>query len=399
MIQRTPWIAHVDMDCFFVAVERRINPELNGKAVAVGGQSSRAVISSASYEARKFGVRSAMSVWQARKLCPHLIMVSSHYSEYSKYSRLIFSELKKIAPVVEQVSIDEAYLDFTGCESLYASREEAAQKVKNAITQVSGLASTVGVATNKLVAKVASDLAKPNGLMIVEAGDEEKFMRPLSISRIPGIGNKTVPVYECVGIKTCADLLDKPKDWLIGKFGPDVLRVAELAAGKDSRPVSAEREESKSIGGEITFEGNISSREKLEAALRETAEDVAHQMRSENLKARTVQIKYRHPDFSTFTRAKTLAAPTFISREIGDVAIELLDKNVAPRVALRLLGLSCRNFVPSDESPAQLDFFSDTKKVARDEKVEHLKDELRRRFGHDVLVKPTAPSRPKDKGK
>lgn len=381
------WIAHVDMDCFYVAVERLKNPSLIGKPVVVGGQGPRSVIASASYEARKYGVRSAMPSEQAKRLCPHLIFVSSSFGDYGRISNEIFTALETVAPVIEQVSVDEAYLDFTGCEKIYSSWLESAEKVKEVIRSVSKLDSTVGVSTSKLVSKIASDFGKPNGIFIVEPGKEEEFMAPLSLKKIPGVGEKAYIGLETGGLKTCRDLTSKDDAWLTARYGFSILSLRDRARGIDLSEVSNDGER-KSIGSEETFEGNINDPEVLNRYLRAMAEEVAFSLRKNSLKAQAVQIKFRYPDFSTYTRVKTISQSTDISREIAEVAISLLKLHKHPSTPLRLLGLSVKTLSQADQATFQFDLFQDPEKRVKEEKVEKVKDALRNKFGSDVFLKP-----------
>lgn len=378
------------MDCFFVAVERKLNPALVGKPVVVGGTGPRAVVASASYESRKFGVRSAMPMAAARRLCPELVIVTPHFSEYSRVSKLIFSSLEELAPVVEQVSIDEAYLDFTGCDRLYKSREHSAAAVREKVLAVSGLACSVGVGSNKLIAKIASDHGKPNGAFVVPLGTEAQFLAPMPASRIPGVGTKTTESLRRLGILTCQDLARTPLENL-KTFGSFAARMKAAASGVDSRAVTPDRER-KSIGAERTFETDIENAEVFQRLLRQFAEEIATGLRARGLKARTVQLKIRYPDFSTSTRAQTFGSATDVSGEFLKVGQELLSKHKDPARPLRLLGLSVRNLVethPAAGSSAaaadqQLSFFAETdNKVDR---IEHLKDELKKKFGKAGLI-------------
>ncbi|MGE0631905.1 MAG: DNA polymerase IV [Pseudobdellovibrionaceae bacterium] len=382
------WIAHVDMDCFYVAVERLKDPSLIGKPVVVGGLSNRGVISSASYEARKFGVRSAMPSVTAKRLCPQLIFVRSSFSDYTRISKQIFSALEKIAPVVEQVSIDEAYLDFTGCEKIYSSWRESAEKVKESIFKSSGgLTSTVAVSTSKLVSKVGSDFAKPNGLLVIDSGKESEFMAPLSLKKIPGVGEKSYTALETGGLKTCQDLVNKTDEWLIPRFGPSILSLRERAKGIDLSEVSVDYER-KSLGSEETFGENINDSAVLSRIIRAIAEDIAFSLRRKKLKTQAIQVKFRYPDFTTYTRVKTLNRSTDLSREIAETAIALLAAHKSPTVPLRLLGVTAKTLIPEERAIHQFNFFESPEKRLKEEKVEKVKDQLKIKFGNDVLMKP-----------
>ncbi len=378
---------HLDMDSFFVAVERLKNPRLNGRPVVVGGTGKRAVVASASYEARKFGVRSAQAMVQARRLCRDLIVVPPSFSDYSSASKKIFAGLRKFSPVIEQVSIDEAYLDLTGCERLYVSREDSGRIAKKIVLESTGLTATVGIATNKLLAKVASSHAKPDGLLVIAAGHEEKFLAPLPIETIPGVGSKTAARLHAQGIRTCQDIALKTKPWLKDHFGSFALELQELARGSDERAVSEEGER-KSIGEEETFEDDIGDIETLSEILRGMSENIAMALRSEELLARTVQIKIRYGDFSTFTRAKTLADATDFSRELAECAQGLLREHKINGASLRLLGMSVRNLEPVTARVEQLDLFSSPEAREKEAKLEKVKDLLKKKFGSEILVKP-----------
>lgn len=378
------WIAHVDMDSFFVAVERLRHPNLVGKPMVVGGSGPRAVVASASYEARKFGVRSAMPMSQARRLCPNLAIVRPDISEYSRLSKMIFSELINLAPVVEQVSIDEAYLDFSGCEKIYPSREAAARKVKESILETSQLTSTVGVSTNKLLAKIASDFAKPDGLFVVPTGEERKFLAPMSVRKLPGVGPKTGQRLELLNIKTCDDLATASEKTLRA-LGTYIFELQQMARGIDTRVVSNEGER-KSLASEETFDVDISDMTVLFSLIRKMSEDLASQLRKENLKTKTIQLKIRYPDFSTITRAKTINECTNISSVISDVATELLRQNKNSKLPLRLLGVSVKNFEDTNQPPPQLNFFEQEESEKKKDRVERLKDELRSKHGPKALL-------------
>jgi len=382
MIER--WIAHVDMDSFYVSVERLKNSSLIGKPMAVGGTGPRAVITSASYEARKFGIRSAMPTAQALRLFPGLIMVHPDFSSYGELSRKVFSSLKNICPVVEQVSVDEAYLDFTGCERLYKSREASAEKVKAKVTEATGLKCTVAIGTNKLVTKIGSDLAKPDGLLVIPSGDEEKLLRPLSIRKIPGMGPKTSLNFEYRGIMTCGDLADFNTSELKKLFGDHALYFQRCAKGISDSPVSTDGER-KSLSVEETFDVDIGDFEVLRECTRRMSEELATGLRDEGLTARTIQIKIRYGDFSTLVRAETLSQPTSMAKILFQTALHLLTKNKDPNLKLRLFGMSVRNFVAKENKIEQFDLFESPQKRIKEEKIEAIKDELKKKFGEKIL--------------
>jgi DNA polymerase-4 len=374
------------MDSFYVSVERLKNPKLCGKPMAVGGTGRRSVLSSASYEARKFGVRSAMPTAQALRLCPKLIIVEPDFTSYSKISKDIFSELTTLAPVVEQASIDEAYLDFTGCERLYSSREASGVAIRKLIKEKFLLTASVGLSINKLVSKVASDHCKPDGLLVVVSGDEEKFFSTLAIKKIPGVGFKSNLILERAGIITCGELVARKPSWLKDHIGDYAVNLLEAARGIDYSEVSTEGER-KSIGAEETFTYDISNIEELRNILRRMSEEIASSLREEFFEARTIQLKMRLPDFTTLTRAKTLKQPTILTREIFETAFDLLTRYKPSGVALRLIGVSVRNLIGGESTiqARQLGFFEDPLKREKEEKIETVKDLLRKRFGADII--------------
>ena len=390
------WIAHIDMDCFFVAVERRLDSTLTGKPVVVGGSGPRAVVASASYEARKFGVRSAMPMSQARRRCPRLIIVPPHFSEYSRISKLVFAKLEELAPVIEQVSIDEAYLDFSGCEKLFSSREQSAETVRRTVLKVSQLTCSVGIATNKLLAKIASDQCKPDGFRVIPEGTEEKFLAPLSVRTIPGIGTKTAAQLQTLNILTCQDLARASEERL-SRFGAFGKNMKALARGIDLRSVQSNRER-KSYGSERTFESDVSDTETLRGLLRKFAEEIGLNLRNKGLKARTVQIKIRYPDFTTVTRACTLEQPTHIAADFDRVAQDMLIRHKDPAKPLRLIGLSVRNLVDEQAQGPQLDLFDqiDPNRV-KASRIEQLKNELQRKFGEAGFIRSFSSSRDKNR--
>ena len=379
------WIAHVDMDSFYVSVERLKNPKLKNLPVVVGGTGPRSVVASASYEARKFGVRSAMPTAQALRLCRSLVIVKPDFAAYSDISAKIFKKLESVAPVIEQVSVDEAYLDFTGCERLYSTRAESAEVIRRCVLEISGLTASVGVSTNKLVAKIASDMAKPDGILVVAPGGEAALLAPLQLKKIPGVGPKTSMLLELRGLKICKDLATKTDTWIHDNVGDFALELKNAALGLDLSPVTSDSER-KSLGTEETFDTDIDSIAILRKLLKDMSEKLATSLREENLSCRTIQIKLRYADFSTWTRAKSVSRATFLSQDIFETAFQLLVLNKVPSLALRLLGLSVRNFASASEGKnCQLDLFENPLLRVKKEKLEYLKDSLKKKFGDGVI--------------
>jgi DNA polymerase-4 len=382
------WIIHIDMDSFYVSVERLKNPSLIGKPVAVGGTGPRSVISSASYEARKFGVRSAMPSEQARRLCPGLILISPSFADYSEVSEKVFTQIKNLTPVFQKVSIDEAYMDLTGCEKLYPSRLEFGKKLREQVKTISKLSCSVGIATNKMVAKIASDDCKPNGLLEIPPGGEEAYLASLAIEKIPGIGNKTAAQLHAKGILKCSDLAQKSNGWIRENLDHWGLEWREAARGISDAPVVEERSR-QSLSAEETFTKNIGDLKMLKNILLDLAEEIGFELRRENLSAKTIQIKIRYPDFTTITRAITLKQETNLTADIAETAVILLKIHKDSSKALRLLGLKVSGLVDRNEAaqlPVQLDFFNQVQLDERRTKLESAKDALRVKFGKNVFL-------------
>lgn len=343
---KTP-ILHVDMDAFFVSVELLDRPDLVGKPVAVGGK-ERGVVSAASYEARKYGVNSAMPVGQALKCCPQLIMLPPNGARYAAVSRKVMSILRDFTPIAEQVSVDEAFLDVSGARRLFGSPVAIGTKVRQRIREEVSVSASVGIAATKHVAKVASAHAKPDGLLLIPESVTTEFLHSLPVGALWGVGEKTRERLLIQGIDTVADLTGVGKDRLVkilGRAGGS--HLYDLAMGIDPRPVVTSREE-KSIGREVTFFDHVSDRAELEQVLLSQAHDTARRLRARGLFAGSVAIKVRFADFSTISRSVTLAQPTFVARELYDHARRLLDAVRIPSPGLRLLGLRVENLSTGD---------------------------------------------------
>jgi len=383
-------ILHVDMDAFYASVEQRDNPELRGKPVVVGGGSNRGVVAAASYEVREFGVRSAMSMADARRRCPNLIRVQPRMAHYQAVSRQIFKVFREFTPIVEGLSLDEAFLDVTACRSLHGSGVEIARNIKQAIRDRTGLNASVGVAENKLVAKIASDLDKPDGLAVLTGDTVREKLDPLPVSVMPGIGQKTLARLHQLNIRSVADLRLAPDRDLVSIFGRFAQRTRERAAGIDNRPVVSSREE-KSISAEETYDVDLGERGEMERELLRLAETTAQRLRKSALQAGTVQIKIRQPDFQTFTRQKSLQPPVNNTDQIYRVACELLgawlENNPGTRV--RLLGVGGSKLSPAE----QRDLFADDDAPAADN-VDQTVDDIRDRFGNSAVARARTLERP-----
>ena len=325
-------IFHVDMDAFFVSVEELFDPSLKGKAVVVGGRpNERGVVSAASYEARKFGVHSAMPLRTAYKLCPHAIFVDGHPERYRDYSQQVFEVLNRFSPQVEMASIDEAYLDMTGTERLHGPPLRAAHLLHEAMRVATRLNCSIGIATSRLVAKISSDQAKPNGVLWVMPGQEARFLAPLDVRKIPGVGKVTEKNLHALGIRKIGDLARFDEAFLESRFGKWGLALAGKARGLDAggwfdSEVGADTDP-KSISHEHTYDEDTADAGTLEATLARLSEMVGRRLRENDLHARTVQLKLRYKDFTTITRAHSLERATQIDTEIFEEVRALFRKN------------------------------------------------------------------------
>ena len=348
-------ILHVDMDAFYAAVEQRDNPDLVGKPVVVGGGSNRGVVAAASYEARKFGIRSAMPMAEAIRRCDHLVRVKPRMSHYVDASQQIFAVFNEFSPLVEGLSLDEAFLDVSASVKLFGSPPEIAARIKRRIKDETRLTASVGVAQNKLVAKIASDLDKPDGLTVVMPDDYGNKLDPLPVRVIPGIGRETLKRLDRIGIVTVRDLrLAHDRD-LEPIFGRYTQKTRERAAGIDHRPVIPSRDE-KSISAEETYDQDLTKPAEMDRELLHLAERAATRLRKSGLAAGTVQIKIRRADFATFTRQQSLHPPSHNTDRICSLARELLHTWLAtnPDARIRLLGVGGSKLAPAD----QADLFS-----------------------------------------
>jgi DNA polymerase-4 len=382
-------VIHVDLDAFFYAMEELRDPSLQGKPVVVGGApGGRGVVTTASYEARKYGIRSAMPASTARRLCPQAIFLPTDYRYYAEGSRQFHEILRSLTPLVEPAGMDEAYMDVRGCEAVLrpASGEHlgelAAQTVRRLIREEIGIPASAGVSTNKLVSKVASDAAKPDGLLLVRAGEEAAFLAPMDLRALPGIGRQTEQALRKLGLSTLGDLQTYPGDLLQERFGSYGLDLARHARGESSSPVTEGRGQAKSVSREMTFGEDEGDRGRLRSVLRRQSERVGADLQKHGLSARTVSIKYRYPDFETHTAAQTLERPTTLDDVIFKAADALLmaalRKDARP---LRLLGVAASG-LGLDEG-RQLAF--DAEAEERSVRLNRTLDEVRGRFGSSSL--------------
>jgi nucleotidyltransferase/DNA polymerase involved in DNA repair len=374
-------IIHVDLDAFFAAVEQRDHPELRGKPVIVGGEpGSRGVVSTCSYEARKFGVHSAMPLRTALSLCPDGIFVPVDGAKYQRVSREVMTVLRHFTPAVEQVSIDEAFLDVAGSEALFGPAPEIARRIKEEVVATTQLTVSVGVATNKLVAKVGSDLRKPDGLVIVEPGQEAAFLAPLEIRRLWGIGPKTADRLHGLGVRTIGELAALPTETLTRALGDHGATLHDRALGIDSDPVVGGGEAAKSVSHETTFAVDVTDLAEIERTLLALTEGVSARLRSAGIRAGTVAVKIRDSQFRTITRQKHLPEPSDLTDTIWRAALELARPEVRGK-KIRLLGVSATQL----GQPEQISMFEVVDEKQR--RVVDATDAVRRRFGDRAVTR------------
>jgi DNA polymerase-4 len=375
-------ILHVDLDAFFAAVEQRDNPTLRGKPVVVGmggASNDRGVVSAASYEARKFGVHSAMPIRTARRLCPTCVFVPVRGAAYQSASREVMTILRRFTPQVEPISIDEAFLDVTGSRQLFGDGEAIARRIKDAISSELELTASVGVATTKLVAKIASDLRKPDGLVTVEPGTEAGFLAPLPISRLWGVGPSTAIALRDFSVATIGDLQVLDRSALVRRFGKHGASLVDRAHGVDPDPVD-NPDAAKSVSHETTFDEDTSDPEVLERTLLAMSEGVSGRLRHAGLKAGTITVKVRDTAFNTVTRQRGLAEPTDMTEPIWRLAVELARPEMRGK-RIRLLGVAASGF----GTKQQLGLF-EAENPRRRRAIEAA-DELRERFGTRAITR------------
>ena len=372
-------VLHVDMDAFYASVEQHDAPALKGRPVIVGWEGARGVVAAASYEVRAFGVHSAMPMRAALQRCPHAVCVRPRMQRYQEVSRTVFGVFHEITPLVEGLSLDEAFLDVTASQALLGDAIEIAQRIKRRIRELTGLTASVGVASNKLVAKIASDLHKPDGLTVVTAHSQRALLDALSVRKLPGLGRKTGAKVEAAGIRTLGELRSAPDALLWPLFGRYSAWMRERACGIDERPVQPDLEE-KSLSAEDTFETDLAEPRVLQRQLARLADLAASRLRARELMAGCIGVKIRRGDFTTFTRQRAVAPPTCEGRAIGGVAADLLTRWLAanPGAKLRLLGVVLTELTPA----AQLGLFEEARPQSR---VDATLDEARARFGTRAL--------------
>jgi len=378
-------ILHVDMDAFFASVEVLDKPELAGKCVIVGGMSNRGVVSAASYEARRFGVHSAMPMYQARRKCPQGVFLKPRGRRYKELSGQVMAILEGFSPLVEPVSIDEAYVDIQGCERLHGPPEAIGAAIKEKIRKKAGLTCTVGIAPLKFLAKIASDMDKPDGLTFISPAVMPDVLARLPVEKVPGVGGRTRDQLERMGIAALGDVRKYSMEQLSRRLGKYGIRLAELAAGIDHSRVNPVRPV-KSISSEETLPADTVDQEDLKSHLLTQAEEVGRQLRQKDLWARTVSLKVKHADFIQVTRQKQLESATRASETLFKAGCRLLEQ-YNPRKPVRLIGLGASEL--SDAAgPVQLSLFDDTARTnGKWDSVDNAVDAIAERFGPAAVKK------------
>ncbi|WP_333595217.1 DNA polymerase IV [Anaerospora hongkongensis] len=374
------YIIHVDMDAFYASIEQRDKPELAGAPVIVGGLSNRGVVATASYEARKYGVHSAMSMAEARRRCPEAVFITPDHRKYSFVSAQIRQILDRYSPLVEPLSLDEAFLDVTGMDGLYADPADIARRIKEEIKQQLRLTASAGVAPNKFLAKLASDLQKPDGLYIIRPGEEAQVLAGLPVRRLWGVGEVTAASIAKLGIRTIGQFAAADPKLLERHIGRDVYDLQRLARGLDDRPVVPDQQ-IKSVGNEETFDQDLYQWDEIEKQLLLFADKVGWRLRRLTLSGRTITVKVRFASFKTITRSRTLEEATNLDDTLYHIARELY-KSIPSAEGIRLLGLTVSNLQPAGQTMALFD-----SKQEKQESLHKVVDELKVRFGAAAVMK------------
>ncbi len=370
---------HIDMDAFYASVEQNLAPELKGKPVAIGG-SMRGVVSAASYEARVFGIHSAMPVSQAKRLCPELILLPVRMGLYKEISKKIMACLESFSPIIEQVSVDEAYLDMTGTERLWPEDINLINEIKRRVHEVSGLTCSIGIAPLKFLAKIASDQNKPNGFCIIKNEDVSSFLSQLPVKKIPGVGPKTKEKLDRFGIIFATDLLKQSEEFWFKHLGQPGVALYKKAQGNATGCVNPSRD-AHSFGAENTLPDDTGDIEVLETWLLHQSERVASELRKHKLYCKTISLKLKYSDFFTIQRNKSLKDATCSGKIIFETAIELF-RSIKLEKKVRLIGVSGSNLT---DVPAQPGLFED--KTGCDKKLDLTLDQIKEKFGNGSIVK------------
>lgn len=373
-------IFHLDLDAFFVSVERILDPSLKGKPVIVGGDpQGRGVVAACSYEARAFGLHSAMPIREAFRRCPNGIYLHGHGKEYTRYSKAVTNILMRYAPVLEQASIDEFYMDFSGCEKIYGHPYFFASRMQAEIKKELSLPCSIGIAANKFVAKIGSDYAKPEGITYVIAGQEQEFLAPLPIETMPGIGKVTTKELNARGFRIIKDITDASVEYfslLFGKYGS---AIYEHAHGKGTEFLTVERTR-KSICREETFQNDTADKAQIQKILFELTEDVCNSLRKKKWMTKTITLKLRYSDFVTITRSQTLKEPANSDKIIFNTTAELFRNAYKRRVSVRLIGIHLTNFYSSFEQENLFDG-----KEEKEKRMLQAIDTLRLKYGLEIV--------------
>lgn len=383
------------MDAFFASVEQLDNPDLKGKCVVVGG-SHRGVVAAASYEARKFGIHSAMPIFQARQKCPHLVIVPPHRERYATLSRQVMTILRSFSPLVEQISIDEAYVDITGCQRLHGSPRDTALAMKERIREQTRLTCSVGLAPNKFLAKIASDFNKPDGLTLIEPEQVDRFIQSLPVAKVPGVGTRAQQSLAAMGIQTLGQVRHYSEKQLSGHLGKFGHRLMALAQGHDDSPVVPESDP-KSMSSEITLDHDTQDRAVLATHLLAQSETVARELRRHQVRARTVTLKLRTADFKRHSRNQTLDRAVQSADTIYKTALDLLTA-FPMNQPVRLVGVSAGNLQP-EEMPIQQELFAaeESRHNRQWEQVGHVMDAIARKYGRSTIIRGTLAGKDKEK--
>mgnify|MGYP003672479330 FL=1 len=378
-------ILHVDMDAFYASIEERDHPELQGQPIIVGGRAEhRGVVSAANYPARKFGVHSAMPMKTARQLCPQAHFFPVRMSDYAEVSQSLQKIFRKYTPLVEPLSLDEAFLDVSGSQLLFGNGREIAASIKQEVRHSLQLIASVGVAPNKFLAKIASDADKPDGLVVVEPDKIQEFLDPLPVSRVWGIGKMATQRFNRLGIQTISQVRVLEPKILTELFGEQGLHLWNLSQGLDERAVIPERQ-AKSISRETTFSSDVNDLEILRIILMDLVEDVSRRLRKNKLRGKTIQLKIRYDDFSTFTRSTTVSQPTDLTREIEQSALLMLDQKLPERpLSIRLIGVGVTGFQSGSQHQKSLFDEEDQQKYSR---LDQVKDQIASRFGSNSIIR------------
>lgn len=383
-------IVHVDMDAFFASVEQLDHPELAGKCVIVGGESNRGVVCAASYAARKYGVHSAMPMYQARRKCPHAVIVRPRHRRYAEVSSRVMELLGSFSPLVEPVSIDEAFIDITGCGAVFGTPAVIGKRIKEKVRDRLGLTCSVGMAPLKFLAKIASDMNKPDGLTVILFEDVENVIAALPIGRVPGVGPRTGRQLDRLGIRTLGDVRRYSEEQLTKRLGKYGRRLHELSRGIDRSEVRPDRP-AKSISSEETFSEDTFDKSVLKHYLLKHAEDVGRDLRKEGVKAKTITVKIKFADFTQITRQVRLERPTAVSEIIYRAAEKILDA-FALSQPVRLIGVGASDFSIKD-GPVQLSLFPQADQTetnaAKWEKADRAMDAISEKFGRRAVIKAT----------